>query len=201
MPRSSNHSRPRPALFWSLVAGVVAIDVITKIAAVQFLPGQRVPQNVFGEVVRLTLVFNPGAAFGLNLGPWSREIFLVLTVIALMILGRLYRGTRADDVLRVVALGLVCGGAIGNLIDRVRSPIGVVGFMDIGFRDWRRPTFNVADIAVSTGAFLLAWALWGEEHRPEAHLEVRTQVAETMPGVMPEVVREVVPEPKVSSGG
>ncbi|HEX6809971.1 MAG TPA: signal peptidase II [Gemmatimonadaceae bacterium] len=201
MPKSSSHSRPRPALFWSLVAGVVATDVITKIAAVQFLPGQRVPQNVFGEVVRLTLVFNPGAAFGLNLGPWSREIFLVLTVIALMILGRLYRGTRADDVLRVVALGLVCGGAIGNLIDRVRSPIGVVDFMDIGFRDWRWPTFNVADIAVSTGAFLLAWALWGEEHRPEAHIEVRTQVAEAVPDVMPEVVREVVPEPKVSSGG
>lgn len=201
MPRSSSHSRPRPALFWSLIAGVVAIDVITKIAAVQFLPGQRVPQNVFGEVVRLTLVFNPGAAFGLNLGPWSREIFLVLTVIALVILGRLYRGTRADDILRVVALGLVCGGAIGNLIDRVRSPIGVVDFMDIGFRDWRWPTFNVADIAVSTGAFLLAWALWGEEHRPETHIELRSQVAEVVPDVMPEVVREVVPEPKVSSGG
>ena len=201
MPRSSSHSRPRPALFWSLIAGVVAIDVITKIAAVQFLPGQRVPQNVFGEVVRLTLVFNPGAAFGLNLGPWSREIFLVLTVIALVILGRLYRGTRADDILRVVALGLVCGGAIGNLIDRVRSPIGVVDFMDIGFRDWRWPTFNVADIAVSTGAFLLAWALWGEEHRPETHIELRSQVAEVVPDVMPEVVREVVPEPKVSRGG
>ncbi|HZI40784.1 MAG TPA: signal peptidase II, partial [Gemmatimonadaceae bacterium] len=71
-----------------MVAGVVAIDVLTKTAAVQLLPGQRVPRNVFGEVVRLTLVFNPGAAFGLNLGPWSREIFLVLTVIALVILGR-----------------------------------------------------------------------------------------------------------------
>jgi len=201
MPRSSSHSRPRPALFWSLVAGVVATDVITKIAAVRLLPGQRVPQNVFGEVVRLTLVYNPGAAFGLNLGPWSREIFLVLTVIALVILGRLYRSTRPGDALRVIALGLVCGGAIGNLIDRVRSPIGVVDFMDIGFRDWRWPTFNVADIAVSTGAFLLAWALWGEEHRPETHLEARSQVAELVPDMIPEVVREVVPEPKVSSGG
>ena len=195
MPRSSSHSRPRPALFWSLVAGVVAIDVITKTAAVEYLPGQRMPQNVFGEVVRRTLVYNPGAAFGLNLGPWSREIFLVLTVVALVILGRLYRGTRSEDVLRVVALGLVCGGAVGNLIDRVRSPIGVVDFMDIGFRDWRWPTFNVADIAVSTGAFLLAWALWGEERRPETELEI--QGSESVPDVMP----EVMPEPKVSSGG
>ncbi|HKV52348.1 MAG TPA: signal peptidase II [Gemmatimonadaceae bacterium] len=193
MPRSSSHSRPRRALFWSLVVGVVAIDVITKNAAEQMLPGPRVPQNVFGEVVRLTLVFNPGAAFGLNLGAWSREIFLVLTLLALVILGRLYRTTRPGDVLRVVALGLVCGGAMGNLIDRVRSRIGVVDFVDIGFRDWRWPTFNVADIAVSVGAFLLAWALWGEERHSETHAEVIAAV--------PDVVPEVVAEPKVSSGG
>ena len=78
-------------------------------------------------------------------------------------LSKLYRMTAPGDRLRVVALGLVCGGAVGNLIDRVRSPIGVVDFLDIGFRDWRWPTFNVADMAVSIGAFLLAWALWGEE--------------------------------------
>lgn len=193
MPRSSSPSTPRPAVFWSLVVGVVAADVITKTAAVTSLPGARVPQNVFGDYVRLTLVFNPGAAFGLNLGPWSREIFLVLTLVALGILGRLYRTTRPNDVLRVIALGLVCGGAMGNLIDRVRSPIGVVDFMDIGFRDWRWPTFNVADIAVSVGAFLLAWALWGEERHSEMHAEVIATV--------PDVVPEVVPEPKVSSGG
>ncbi len=193
MPRSSSHSRPRRALFWSLVVGVVAIDVITKNAAKQSLPGPRVPQNVFGDVVRLTLVFNPGAAFGLNLGAWSREIFLVLTVLALVILGRLYRATKPGDVLRVVALGLVCGGAMGNLIDRVRSPIGVVDFMDIGFRDWRWPTFNVADIAVSVGAFLLAWALWGEERHSETH--------DGLIAAVPDVVSEVVAEPKVSSGG
>ena len=60
----------------------------------------------------------------------------------------------------MIALALVCGGAVGNLIDRIRSRIGVVDFIDIGFGDWRWPTFNVADMAVSIGAFLLAWALW-----------------------------------------
>jgi signal peptidase II len=139
------------------------IDVLTKLLAVDTLVPRHVPREVFGEWVRLTLVFNRGAAFGLHLGPWSRGIFLVLTIVALIILGQLYRATRSADRVRLTALGLVCGGAIGNLIDRIRSPLGVVDFLDIGFRDWRWPTFNVADIAVSCGAILLAWALWGEE--------------------------------------
>ena len=54
-------------------------------------------------------------------------------------------------------------GALGNLIDRVRGPQGVVDFIDIGIGDMRWPTFNVADMAVSTGAILLAYVLWHEE--------------------------------------
>ncbi len=142
---------------------IVAIDVVTKLIAKTTLIPYRMPREVIGEWVRFTLVFNQGAAFGLHLGPWSRQIFLVLTVVALVILGRLYKDTRADDRVRIIALGLVCGGAIGNLLDRIRSSVGVVDFLDIGIGGWRWPTFNVADIAVTTGALLLAWALWGEE--------------------------------------
>jgi signal peptidase II len=70
-----------------------------------------------------------------------------------------------------VALALVCGGAVGNLIDRVRSPLGVVDFIDVGISEMTRwPTFNVADMAVSFGAFLLAWVLWEEDR--EAASEV-----------------------------
>jgi len=83
----------------------------------------------------------------------------------LVILGRLYKATRQGDLLRTFALGLVCGGAVGNLIDRVRSATGVVDFIDVGVGDLRWPTFNVADMAVSVGAFLLAWVLWGEERQ------------------------------------
>ena len=67
------------------------------------------------------------------------------------------------DVVRTLSLALVCGGAVGNLIDRIRSAHGVVDFIDIGFGDSRWPTFNIADMAVSIGAFLLAWVLWGED--------------------------------------
>jgi signal peptidase II len=147
--------------FWSIIAFVVITDFATKALAVAMLVPQHVPREVFGEWARLTLVHNPGAAFGVSAGPYSRQIFLLLTIVALLVLSKLYRTTAPGDRLRVVALGLVCGGAIGNLIDRIRSPIGVVDFLDIGFRDWRWPTFNVADMAVSIGAFLLAWALWG----------------------------------------
>ena len=156
-----------------MIAAIVAVDVLTKFIARSTLIPYRMPREVIGEWVRFTLVFNQGAAFGLHLGPWSRQIFLLLTVVALLILGRLYKDTRPDDRLRIIALGLVCGGAIGNLIDRIKSPVGVVDFLDIGFGNWRWPTFNVADIAVTTGAVLLAWALWGEDRAMEEAERIR----------------------------
>ncbi len=155
-------------IFWSLIAAVVVTDVITKWLAVAALSPMYRPHPVAGDVVRLTLVYNRGAAFGLHFGAFSRWIFLALTIIALIVLWRLYRHTAPGDWLRTVALGLVCGGAIGNLIDRVRSPMGVVDFLDIGVGTTRWPTFNVADMAVSVGALLLAWVLWGDDRREAA---------------------------------
>ena len=150
-------------VFWPVVAFVAVLDIVTKAIAVRALVPQRVPHEVFGEYVRLTLVYNPGAAFGLNLGPQSRWIFTVLTLVALVILWRLYRSTQRGDVVRVLALSLVCAGAIGNLLDRLRSDLGVVDFLDVGVGATRWPTFNVADMAVSVGAVLLAWVLWQED--------------------------------------
>jgi signal peptidase II len=155
--------RSNAALFWPLLALVALLDVATKAIAVRALVPQRVPREVLGNVVRWTLVYNPGAAFGLHLGPQSRWIFTALTIVALVILGRLYRATLVGDRPRVLALALVCAGALGNLLDRLRTDLGVVDFIDIGFGDARWPTFNVADMAVSTGAVLLAWVLWQED--------------------------------------
>jgi len=170
-------ARPNPPLFWGVLATVVAVDVVTKVMAVASLSPQHIPHDVVGDTLRLTLVYNPGAAFGLNLGIYSRWIFMALTIGALVVLWRLYQATRQGDLFRTLALALVCGGAVGNLIDRVRSPLGVVDFIDVGVRDMRWPTFNVADMAVSTGAFLLAWVLWGEER--ETSLVRAAPVSET----------------------
>ena len=153
-------------LFWPILLVVVASDVVTKWLAVQKLSDPPyVPHEMIGEFVRFTLVYNPGAAFGLNVGDaaTSRWVFTALTIGALLILGRLYLSPRPGDRTRVVSLALVCGGAIGNLIDRIRHKSGVVDFLDLGFGDARWPTFKIADMAVSSGAFLLAIVLWAED--------------------------------------
>jgi len=154
-------------VFWPVVAIIVVADVVTKMIALNTLAPFS-PQQVVGEALRLTLVRNQGAAFGLYLGEYSRYIFMVLTVGALVILWRLYQSTREGDMPRTLAIALVCAGALGNLIDRIRWHEGVVDFIDVGFRDMRWPTFNVADMAVSTGAFLLAWVLWGDDRAETA---------------------------------
>lgn len=160
MERSST---AKGRIFWPVAAAVVISDLVTKTVAAGELFPRGIPRAVFGDVVRLTLVYNPGAAFGFDLGPFSRWIFLALTVGALIILAMLYKSTSPGDIYRTLAIALVCGGAVGNLIDRIWRPLGVVDFIDIGVGNMRWPTFNVADMAVSMGAFLLAWVLWGEE--------------------------------------
>jgi signal peptidase II len=144
-------------------AVVLFLDIISKAVAVAVLSPAGIPRPVVGEWVRLALVYNPGAAFGFSLGPYSRGLFLALTAAALMVLAGMYRRTGADQLARALALSLVAAGAAGNGIDRVRSPLGVVDFLDLGVGLHRWPTFNVADMAVTGGAALLAWVLWQED--------------------------------------
>lgn len=155
-------------LFWLALIVVAVADVVTKYLAHTRLLPQYAPRELVGDSLRLTLVYNPGAAFGLYLGAFSRWIFLLLTIVALVVVARLYRSTLPHERWRALALGLVSGGAVGNLINRVWSARGVVDFIDVGVGGWRWPTFNVADIGVSVGAFLLAWVFWREERHIEA---------------------------------
>lgn len=149
--------RANPWIFWSVIIVVVTLDVASKAVAVYSLIPAYTPHEIIGNVVRFTLAYNPGAAFGFNLGDASRWIFTVLTIIALGVLAVLYRATREGDYTRVLALSLVSAGALGNLIDRIRWSVGVVDFIDVGIGDHRFWTFNVADSAVTIGAFLLGW--------------------------------------------
>lgn len=148
-------------LYWGTAAAVVIADFVTKLIAEAFL-ARRLPLRVFGDVVQLRLVYNEGAAFGLHVGDNSRWIFLGLAIVALFVLASLVRSTRPGDRFRLLSLALVCGGAVGNLIDRVRSAQGVVDFLDVGVGAWRWPTFNVADSAITIGAIALGVSLWQE---------------------------------------
>jgi len=162
-------------LFWGTAVAVVVSDVITKLIAEATL-ARRLPLSVIGDVVQLRLVYNQGAAFGLDVGENSRWVFFGLAIIALVVLGSMVRSTRPGDRFRLLALALVCGGAAGNLIDRVRSAQGVVDFIDVGVGAWRWPTFNVADSAITVGAIALALSLWQEGR---AHQRVKeAQAAE-----------------------
>ncbi len=169
--QASMAPRATAPLFWGTAAAVVGADLVSKLVAERSLP-RYVPQEIVGNVVRFTLAYNPGAAFSMSLGQYSRFIFGAFALVALVVLWRLYRmtgaGARAGDRLRVVALALAFGGAAGNLVDRIRSPLGVVDFIDIGFRDVRFWTFNLADSAVTVGALLLAWSLLREERESAA---------------------------------
>lgn len=167
MPRSS---RPKARIFWPVLATVVVLDFWSKAMVVASLGIAHAPRYVFGDVLRLTLAYNPGAAFSISLGAASRWIFATLAILVLAVLGIFYRATSGGDRWRAMALGLVCGGAIGNLLDRLRSDLGVVDFIDIGWGDVRFYTFNVADMAVTAGALLLAVLLWREEEsgQPDA---------------------------------
>ncbi len=113
-------------------------------------------------------MYNRGAAFGIHVGEYSRWVFMGLAVLALVVLWSLVRRTEPGQWFRITALALVCGGAIGNLIDRVRSAQGVVDFIDVWIGPLHWPTFNVADMAVTCGAVALAVVLWHEGHHEEA---------------------------------
>lgn len=150
-----------------LVLGIVAGDQYTKHLAVARLE-PHVPREVFGEAFRFTLTYNPGAAFGMHFGGASRYVFTALTLVILGFLVRLYRSLPPAERALRLAIAAVMGGALGNLVDRFRSPLGVVDFIDVGLGDARFWTFNVADSAVSVGAVLLVFLLWRYEGRVHA---------------------------------
>lgn len=164
-PRLRFRSRVRAklAVFVLIFVPVMALDLVTKRWALEALASQR--GELFGGLMPLTLAFNKGAAFGLRIGEDSRWFFVPVTILALILLGALFRQARRGDWLRIVAISLVVSGALGNLYDRVRWSRGVVDFLgpvDLGF--WDFPIFNVADIAITCGAILLAISFWMEEN-------------------------------------
>jgi len=136
---------------------VLILDQLTKAVALrQLVPGMSV--NVLDGVFSLTLVMNPGLAFGmLSTTPTAwRWIVVVLSMGALAVLGMVgVRLLPTGGWITRLALGLIFGGAVGNLVDRGRFG-AVVDFLDFYWRQYHWPAFNVADSSISVGVALLA---------------------------------------------
>lgn len=139
------------ALAWA--AAALVLDQVTKIIAVRTMTLHD-PIPVLGDIVRLTYIQNPGAAFGLTLG--GPLLHTVVAIGALAILGWLYVSLPVGARVQRIALALVLGGAVGNIIDRIRLDY-VIDFFDVGLSATLRwPVFNVADSFVTVGVLVLA---------------------------------------------
>ena len=145
--------RRRLAVLIGVAATVLAADVASKAAVVALLPG-RPHVRLFGGQLTLVATRNPGAAFGIG-GP---TVTVAFTAIAAGMAVTIARYTRHVGSIRwAVALGLLLGGAMGNLADRLfRSPEPLQGWVVdwIRFPHW--PTFNIADAAIACGTLLVA---------------------------------------------
>jgi signal peptidase II len=136
---------------------VLILDQAVKWLALRRL-GPGAPVNVVDGFFSLTLVMNPGLAFGM-LGTVPRGwrwVVALLSIMALAVLASLaMRLLPEGGRVAAVAIGMIFGGAAGNLIDRGRFG-AVVDFFDFYWRGWHWPAFNVADSAISAGVALLA---------------------------------------------
>lgn len=156
-------------LFLALAATIVVADQLAKaLVTSRLAPGQSV--DVVGDLVRIVFGQNTGALFGL-----FKDNAAMFGLVSLLVIGLIvaYHGRSAPSLYLTVTLGLLLGGAIGNMIDRLR--IGyVVDFVDVGLGSLRFYTFNVADSAISLSILLLLLAavrpslVEGRTRRPAA---------------------------------
>ena len=143
-------SRRRWVLFAVIALGVVAIDQVSKTwITTTLLPGESM--DVLGSWLRFVYWTNSGILFGML--PQSGPAFAVVSMIVVGLIG-VYHAKAGRGLITTVALGLLLGGALGNLVDRLRYG-AVVDWVDMGIGGWRFYTYNVADAAITTAIVLL----------------------------------------------
>ncbi len=163
-------------VFFGLAIGVVALDQASKaVVDAAFAlasshgpaPGLAAPTPIIGDLVRIAKTYNDGGLFGLFDATAPILAVASLVVIAVLVVIQARSGPRASWI-TTIALGLLLGGAIGNLIDRIRYGY-VIDWVDMGIGGWRFYTFNVADSAISIAiVLLLVTALFGRQPGDEA---------------------------------
>lgn len=157
--RAGRDGRYRIVLGAALVCAV--LDQLTKLAVALWIPFQH-GREIIPGFFDLVHVRNRGAAFGILNRPdidWQFWIFLAATLVAAGLILNMTRSARFSRTL-FLGFGLILGGAVGNLIDRVRLR-AVIDFMDLHVAGWHWPAFNVADMGICIGAALCIFCMWG----------------------------------------
>ena len=154
------------------IAGmVIVLDQLTKYLVIKkFYLHESV--KVITGFFNLTYVRNPGAAFGILAGAsgaWRTIFFVTVSVVALAVIATLVHKTA--ERLPLIAFALIGGGAVGNLIDRVRFG-EVVDFIEWYYRSYHWPTFNIADSAITAGVVLLAVDMLFPMRTPSTNMQV-----------------------------
>lgn len=164
--------RSRLSLWLGLAGLLIVLDQASKFwVLASFRLGERL---VVADYFNLVLVFNSGAAFSFlaDAGGWQKWFFVVLALaisVWLVLMLRQHVASRPDERLLPTALTLVLGGALGNVIDRLRFG-AVVDFLDFHVAGWHWPAFNVADSAITVGVALLLWQqLTHKDHEGNIH--------------------------------
>ena len=150
---------PGGLLYLVGAALLAVVDQLTKQLAVDRLGLSEVHTVVPG--INLVLVLNQGAAFGFlaDSGGWQRWFFVIVGIaISILIMISLLR-KNPDSALCKLGLALILGGAVGNIIDRVSRGY-VIDYVDLHWRAWHWPAFNVADLAISIGALVVLFGLF-----------------------------------------
>jgi signal peptidase II len=152
---STPSSQPTPTLWrWLVLAGVlITLDQLTKLYFDGLLrDGQRIAVLPFFD---FTLLYNPGAAFSFlaQADGWQRWFFTILGLLASVFIVWMMHKNRSNKRL-MLALALILGGALGNVIDRIAYG-HVVDFLLFYWKDWYYPAFNIADTCITLGAILL----------------------------------------------
>ena len=153
---------------WALFSLIVALGLVVDQASKLYIHGsmrlyQSIP--VLDGLFNITYLRNKGAAFSfLANASWRIPFFITVTLVAAVVILVALRKLREDQRLLQVALAMIFSGAIGNLIDRVR--LGeVIDFLDVYWKSYHWPAFNVADSLICVGVALVALDMLQEERR------------------------------------
>lgn len=169
--------RSRYKILFGLTLLVLVLDQLSKWAVVTWIPVHR-PISVIPGLFDLVNIRNRGAAFGFLNSPdieWQFWLFLFATLVATWAIVSLVRSATREQPVLFSGLGLVLGGALGNLVDRLRMR-AVVDFLDVYWGEWHWPAFNVADMGICVGAFLACICLWKQDRDDIINLDEKDKL-------------------------